>query len=485
VQEAARDTTSTTATNESSEANASEGHGAASSTHFSAAGHKPPVSMATSGGGAGGPTASEQAFGGHQAAGHGAADAAKAQEAGGILYVGMNSASGAEANTLRHGSPHEQVTELNKVNAKGIVTDGKGQHDDLNKPDGIAAFLATVNCTPEQRKQLEAVLASVSGGGSRDEFRQIIVAYANADHSGSGMRRVVLSGHGDADDVVGDNGDVPFSALEQLARIFPRAAAQVEDLLVASCYSGGEVAMGQPDAKDKNDPDASVNYHNLYPNLKTILAYSGTSPSVATGSLGHIGRWEKATQGKDVKNMDVELMDGLNYGENVSTWDSSGGYHTQSDAEEDGARSLMVIIHRDDAMVAAYDSGQKECTDPHSGELKVHYDYLQKALGNKSISESDRAWCRQQRDVIVRLRYYHTIRKHFADCYGGELRAGYEAVGRHLPDYGTLSRKLALGEIESFLASEQGGSQAVQRCGQLLLGLKDLSATVLPFDWVA
>jgi hypothetical protein len=244
--------------------------------------------------------------------------------------------------------------------------------------------------------------------------------------------------------------------------------------------------MDKPDPKAKPDPDAPVNYHNLYPNLKTTLAYSGTSPSVATGSLGHLTRWEKATQGKDVKTMDVELMDGLTYGENVSTWDTAGGYHTQSDAEEDGARSFMVIIHRDDAMVAAYYSGAKECTDPHSGELKIHYDYLQKAVGNKSLSADDHAFCKHQIDMIVRLRYYHQMSKHFAESYAADLGAGYSALGRSVPDFGTLSRKAALVEIDHFLGAEHGESQgAVQRCGELLLGLKELSKTVLPFDWVA
>ena len=258
--------------------------------------------------------------------------------------------------------------------------------------------------------------------------------------------------------------------------------------MVSSCYSGGKVVMNPPQAGAAQDgTQGGANYHTMFPNVQTILAYEGSSPSIATGSPAHMKRWEHATQGKDVKSMDPNLEQGYHKGENVAVWSAQGGYQANASGVDEGASEFMERLRDPEVLktIAEFDSGAKDSVDPDSGDLKMFYDTIQLALGNPDVKGADRDWVQQQKDKVLRLRYYHAMRQHFGQAYANDLKAGYAEVGIPMPDYSQLSRKDALAQIQQFLARAQGhSSPSVTRCAQLLEGLKDLSPSVLLFQWV-
>jgi hypothetical protein len=402
-------------------------------------------------------------------------------EAAGILYVGMNKDAKLEATALQRGSPKEALTDIHTSVQNGVITGANGQKEDLTHDDGVQVFLATVDCSPADREELQRLMTKVIDCDSvLDEARQVILAYARANKTGTGMRRVVLSGHSDADDLGGDNGDIPFQFFMGLAKVFPRAAAQVEDLMLSTCYSGGQVVMEPP----KPGGTAEVNYHLMFPNVKTIQGYAGSSPSIATGSPTHIARWEKATQGHP-RTLDPHIEAGLHKGENVATWSIDGGYQSQGAGVDEAASEYMERIKdpNEVGLFQAYFKGEKDAPDPNEGDLKLYYDTLQLAAGNPDVSSDDLAYVRAQIDVTVRLRYWKDVAQKFQSAYATTLQPAYRLLGRSMPDFGKLSRKEALVAIAEFdeAAATNGQTRDAQK---LLDGLRDLSKSVIPFNWV-
>ena len=70
------------------------------------------------------------------------------------------------------------------------------------------------------------------------------------------IERLVFSGHSVGSGVWGDENGIEMAPSKKTMDIFPKASGQVEDVLLAACYSGGQNTM--------------KTYRGLFPNLKTI-----------------------------------------------------------------------------------------------------------------------------------------------------------------------------------------------------------------------
>jgi hypothetical protein len=261
-----------------------------------------------------------------------------------------------------------------------------------------------------------------------------------------------------------DNGMINFSVLDDLFELFPKAASQVEHLMLSACYTGGESKMGQ--------------YTDMMPDLESVWAYHGSSPGTWSGAMPHMDQWEAATEtGKDASGVDPSLAAGTRKSEYVSTWNETDGY------QGDKPMSIWELTNEldsQDSVYRAHFSGDEEVANPQSGPLRTYYGLVQRALSHPELPSSRRAELDIRRDVTIRLLYFKVISRKFQTHYSGQLAAGYAEAGIPMPDFTTLTRAQTLAAIQALAASGAGANalDLLQR------GLGDLDPDVIPTAWV-
>lgn len=252
-----------------------------------------------------------------------------------ILYVGMNS-------TVLHGIAQNSREERN-LGTYGVTTIKHGEDDaavgsghiraangrvyDLTNNAGVHDFVATLGLSWEQATKVEDALKS-NGADGRDELAGIAEVWSRAEHGQTIPSRLVLSGHCYGDGVwdgASKDGKLGFDSIQKLASAMPRAAAQVEDVMISACNSGHDDAGTHLSS-----------WKGAFPNLKTAWGYSADDSHSPTDAhaVSHIAAWRAATAGR-ATHIDGSAAVRAEYGrehatpfaaENVATWSSSDGY---------------------------------------------------------------------------------------------------------------------------------------------------------------
>lgn len=391
-----------------------------------------------------------------------------------VVLVGMNESSAHEAQHLKGRGVN--VTHVKDGVTNDAITtrdaQGRSQTHDLTTAEGSRSFALTLGLPAEQTQKIADIIQG-SGSDSRDELAQLAQVWAQAERGGQMPSRLVLSGHNVGSGTWGDhNGMLQFDTLGKLAEAMPRAARSVEDLHLSACYSGGEPLM------DK--------YRGMFPNAKTIWAYTGSAPGSYSGATGHLSRWDTATRGTK-ETLSRELAAGTRKGENVAVWSKEHGY---MDGSAPAALSeVRDTVTRGQATFDSFHSGAQKVTDPQTGALRSHYNDVQRLLQHPDLPASERAPLEARRDATIRLLYYSkTVAGNFQNAYGNQVKAGFESLGMTAPDFKSLSRADAMGliaEFEAKLASSSPAPAAAQQLLPLLTeGLRDLKASRIPETWV-
>jgi hypothetical protein len=338
-------------------------------------------------------------------------------------------------------------------------------------PGGAAAdpraFAAGLGLPAAQADAVALVLQSADSR-VRDELQQLVQAWAAAERGEAIPSRMVISGHHVSDAVWGDhNGRLPWSTLRALAEAMPRAAAQVEDLHVSACYSGGARAPGR--------------FAGIFPQLRTLWAYTRSAPGAASGATAHQRYWERGTRGRDtevVAQRDRLLELGTRKAESIDVHVIGASSRASGPSFEELSRAVRA----QEALFRAHFDGLREATDPGSGPLRAYYDLVQQALQHPD-APSD--WLlAQRRDATIRLLYYRShVAPAFARAYRAQLEAGFAELGEPLPDLGSLSRFDAA-QLYERVAAEAGDTPAERELVRLLRGLYELSPGVIPEHWV-
>jgi hypothetical protein len=251
-----------------------------------------------------------------------------------VLYLGMNSTgnqNSREAGALK--------ADLRGTGAKLTVvargeTDPALGHDkirlagangtssvvDLGTGDGRATFVDSLHLPADTAARVVDVLASAAPGG-RDELAGLAQVFARGEKGESMPSRLVLSGHSWGDRIYdgagyGDENQVSFSSIKELAKAMPAAAGKIEDLMFSACSTGFD------GAEVHGNRTALSSWKDAFPNLKTAWGYGTkgdvhTSPTGA-GAQADIARWERATRGT-TDHLHVNAR-------HVSTWDARDGY---------------------------------------------------------------------------------------------------------------------------------------------------------------
>jgi hypothetical protein len=390
-----------------------------------------------------------------------------------VLLVGMNESSHHEATSLRQRGV--SVTHVKDAAQNDTITTGAGASratHDLSTKEGATAFALTLGLAAEQTQKVASLIQG-SGADSRDELAQVAQVWAQAERGGQIPSRLVLSGHNVGSGTWGDgNGMIRFETLGQLAEAMPRAARSVQDLHLSACYSGGQPLMEK--------------YRAMFPNAKTIWAYTGSAPGSYSGATAHLSRWDTATRG-DKASLERAIAQGTRKGENVAVWSQQLGYLDGRPPAP--LAEVRAAVTQAEPSFQRFFSGAQKVEDPQTGPLREYYNHVQRLLQHPELPASERPQLEARRDTTIRLLYFSkTIAGRFQDAHGGAIREGFAAAGLPAPDFKALSRADALAQVKAFedkLATLSPKPAAAERLRPLLTeGLRDLSATRVPEAWV-
>lgn len=391
-----------------------------------------------------------------------------------VLLVGMNASSAHEVESLRQRGVNVTHVKDTRVNDTITTRDAQGRtvSHDLSTPEGARSFALTLGLPAEQTQKIADIIHG-AGHDARDEMAQIAQVWAQAEKGGQIPSRLVLSGHNVGSGTWGDdNGMLRFDQLAKLADAMPRAARSVQDLHLSACYSGGLPAMEQ--------------YRGMFPNVKTIWAYTGSAPGSYSGATTHLARWDNATRG-DRESLERAVAANTRKGENVAVWSAQGGY-------VDGQPPTPIAqvrsdVQRGESTYQSFFSGAQSVQDTQRGPLREYYNQVQRLLQHPELPASERPALEARRDSTIRLIYYSkTVAGKFAEHHASAIRDGFSSLGMQVPDFKALSRADAMAQVQAFeqkLSSTTPRPAAAERLLPLLTeGLRDLRPSRIPEGWV-
>ncbi len=391
-----------------------------------------------------------------------------------VVLLGMNEGAAHEAAFLKQRGNTVTLLKDGVVNDQITTRDAAGttRTHALDTPEGARSFALTLGLPADQTAKIADVIHG-AGHDTRDELAQLAQVWAQAERGGQMPSRMVLSGHSTGRSVWGDgNGSLDFGTLGKLADAMPKAARSVEDLHLSACYSGGQGLMDQ--------------YRGIFPNAKTIWAYTGSAPGAHSGATAHLSRWDTATRG-GAGALDRAIAEHTRKGENVAVWSVDRGYlDGRPPAPLDEARRA---VQHGQQTFERFARGDEAVANPSSGPLREHYNQLQRLLQHPDLPRADRPSLEGQRDATIRLLYFtKNVAPKFQEVHGQTARDGFAALGLTAPNFGTASRADAVRSIAEF---ERKASQtsplpaAAQRLLPLLTeGLRDLSSARIPDSWI-
>jgi len=388
-----------------------------------------------------------------------------------IVYVGMNEGAKHEVEGLRARVGNAGVKFIESAKEQDTIVHGNVKHD-LSTEEGRTAFVAALGLTGDRAAALESLLED-QGTMGRDELAQLSVVFDQAERGERYIERIVFSGHSVGSGVWGDsNGSLSWTTVGKLSMVFPQAAGQVQDLMIAACYSGGENTMDT--------------YRSMFPNLKTIWAYDGSAPGSVSGAVPHILRWERGTRGTSTDALTRNAAKDTRKGEYVAVWTLTKGYDNGQPATDIATARAGYESTR--GVVAEFVSGAQQADNPQTGPLREHYNNIQRMLSRNDLPTSERDALQKERDQVIRLLYFNNVKSFFSSVHAPTITQGFTELGLPVPNFATMSRAEILATIESFdakLAETTSPSTTLQHLSTLLHdGLRDLSTSHVPEAWI-
>jgi hypothetical protein len=382
-----------------------------------------------------------------------------------ILFFGLNPTATYERDELAKRLGADAVTLVAPGKVQGEARVG-GQRFDLARAEDRLALGRALGIDAARTTRLAAALEGADPA-ARDELASLAQRLLELEGGRVASDRLVISGHNAGNGPWGDhNGSVSWDTLAEVVAIFPGAAARVQDLHVAACYSGDDAQVQR--------------YRDMFPNLKTVWAYEATAPGAASGAVAHLLRWERATRG-DQEALTRDAARGTRKGENVAVWTRAGGLETSR-----GGGTLARATERYEAsrpVLAQYLSGAREVRDAARGPLRDHLDDLDRLLARQDVPAAQRPALEAARGRIEGLLRWPEVVQAFGAAHRDAVHEALASLGLPAPALETLSRRDALAlasRVEAAVAARGTAATPAQaRAAALLGGLRDLSPAVL------
>lgn len=377
-----------------------------------------------------------------------------------VAYLGMNAAS-ADREATALSATGAAVTRIESTPGDGsVVLDGRTH--DLATAAGARAFVGALAARtalgPAERLALERAFAAGEGDdalvGARDELARLAIAWATA--GSATPPRWVLSGHSLGADVHGEDA-LPFRSIRELGRAFPSAAAAIESLHFAGCFTGGQI-------------DALDAWREVFPNLQSAWGYAGFSPEAP---VHHLAAWEGATRAGSHR---FGVMP-----QGVVTWSANDGVRDAA-ASADLAAGRWFADHHYPSLFA----GERRVETPSDPVAMRAYAFYRRISTRADVTPEGRALAKARADELLRIRFYQSsVRRAFAERYAEELASGYRSVGHAPPELARMSRRDALAETARFRALAEGTppGSAARAAYARLTALAELDPRVVLARW--
>jgi len=389
-----------------------------------------------------------------------------------LIFLGMGDHASHEVWDLRS----VQGVKVHSIldSAEDDVIEAFGSRRDLNEEADVNGLLDDMGLQGEPRELVKGAI-DMARRDAKDECANLALVYWEAERGDRTFERMILSGHSVGSGVWGDsNGSLSFSVLPKLNQAFPRASSQIEDIMIAGCYSS---SLRKVDM-----------FRGWFPTLRSYWAYGGSAPGSWTGATIHNALWEEASRGSEPGLVSRALARGTRKGDNIATWNEVLGYESDGplralDTIRGEVETTLVDVYE------KYESGEEVIQDTQTGPMRDHYALVQEMLGHPELPDSEQAFWEKQRDSTIRLIFYLThIRVKFQATYSTEVAAGFTSLGLTAPDWSAISRAEAKAAILSFKQSldlATTPSAEAQRALYLLSeGLEGLSTDLVPNEWV-
>jgi hypothetical protein len=199
-------------------------------------------------------------------------------------YVGLNPKAHLELAALSRYAEGDVLGSLNRPDAgKALDT----------MEERVAFVYGALGISPFQFETFLSALTCLEecDGSFREQMTDLMRIFQGAELGEYTLERLVLSGHHDPSEgaVIWGDGDSAGELLldrdlENLAKTFPKAAGQIEDIMFSSCNTRTRAELCA----------------RIFPKLESVWVYDGYSPSIKQGSAQHILQWEKHTRGDDM-----------------------------------------------------------------------------------------------------------------------------------------------------------------------------------------
>lgn len=372
---------------------------------------------------------------------------------GNILYIGLHNfdLEVAALRKLYKGRP-VNITEVTlATDAAHTVSDGKTF--DLTNDAGVDSFAASLGLGKAETKSAADLIKKDTQITDRDDMAHVMAEYARTELGGKDrMSRVILSGHSFgteiADDVFKPNPSfIGFDFLVELAKLFPKAAAETKHLYVSACFAGVE----------DNIRDF---YLKAFPNLVTFSGWTNICPT-DKGAASAISDWAKTT--------DVDPTTLAKPPAGRSVW-ASGVY---KGLEKSDPAETMRSLKADEAKFMDYFNGVKVDPDSHRGWLTNYYGQARTAdLSTSTIKGADHDYAHLHAEQAVRLRFWTDTVATFWKANETKTRAGYGKAT--VPNFGKMSRKDARKAIADFPVVAKGNAADKAETQRLLDALGNL-----------
>lgn len=379
-----------------------------------------------------------------------------------IGYIGMNPDAVKEAKTLKRVSKDQVLISLDDPKA----------HKKMNSDEGLAQFIyKELGLHPlyDLFKFIEifSYMKSVDFWG-REQVGHMLKWFSAAEAGKHKLERLVLSGHSDGVDLWGESEnekDEPGSImvyrdLATMAEIYPKAAAQVQDIMFSACWS---VMAIQKMAE-------------IFPNLQTAWGYIGFSPSVKQGSAKHIRKWEMTTRGERTpKKRDRRGV--------ASIWTRDEGYIAGSPADYDLGELKEEFNGMSDRVGQMF-SGD---ADLNGDFLRDIYFTMQLISIHPEAEAKTVDDVREMLEITLRLRYWDKITREFAKAHGAAIEKAYKGFSIAKPRFYGIKRpalKTHMDAYQEALAKKEHAAAREFMDDLLRPGLWQLDSNIIPDTWI-
>ena len=386
-----------------------------------------------------------------------------------VVYVGMNPTSrGVESSALNNSAGSKNVSNVLGSDQQGTAV-VNNQSVLLADTEGFDAYVSQFELLESTQTDSLREFFKTNNEMATDELAQLCTLLYEAEFGQRLIKRVVLSGHSDGACLWGDSdGLFYYKTLTQLLTVFPMALGQVEDLCLSACHTGWQ----------SNLPT----YLEVFPNLKSIWAYAGYSPTGSSGAAQHITKWEEGTRGPMDHDKINESRENVGAGgglrdKNVAVWTrENGAVEGQYETAHPTAEFSEVQSRYDDDMASYFVPAIAEGSIDQTG-LNSLYSTIQILLGEYPDRLDNPEEMDDRRLQVLYLRHWDKIVSHFISEHGVAVREAYGS--QPIPQFDGASRVDVLRFEDEF--SGDRSSEGYSLFIQLLINLEPGS---IPENWM-